>query len=230
MKIKQLETSIYCIPTDRPEADGTFHWDSTTLVLVEAITDSGLRGLVQGYSFWTFSDIFEENYFPSVPFHGGFGLLNLHSIPKPVYRAFELLHQVGDKQLKVDGRYETVEVWAIRKENQLSLLCVNHALPGHLISTEEVEIILSNSPEPGHSYIQRIDEDHANPRRLWLEMGSPEYLSVSDVERLQESSQLLKEPQSWSWMEEKVRFHFDLPAHSVAAITLEFEPAERKRK
>jgi xylan 1,4-beta-xylosidase len=23
--------------------------------------------LVQGYSFWTFSDIFEENYFPSVP-------------------------------------------------------------------------------------------------------------------------------------------------------------------
>jgi L-alanine-DL-glutamate epimerase-like enolase superfamily enzyme len=45
MKIKQLETSIYCIPTDRPEADGTFQWVSTTLVLVEAIADSGLRGL-----------------------------------------------------------------------------------------------------------------------------------------------------------------------------------------
>ncbi|MGH6612456.1 MAG: GH39 family glycosyl hydrolase, partial [Burkholderiaceae bacterium] len=28
---------------------------------------------VTGYSFWTFTDIFEENYFPSVPFHGGFG-------------------------------------------------------------------------------------------------------------------------------------------------------------
>ena len=24
------------------------------------------NGLVQGYSYWTFSDIFEENYFPSV--------------------------------------------------------------------------------------------------------------------------------------------------------------------
>jgi L-alanine-DL-glutamate epimerase-like enolase superfamily enzyme len=45
MKIERLETSIYCIPTDRPEADGTFHWNSTTLVLVEAISDSGLRGL-----------------------------------------------------------------------------------------------------------------------------------------------------------------------------------------
>src|ERR1700730_4953079 len=32
--------------------------------------------LVNGYSFWTFSDIFEESYFPSVPFHGGVGLLS----------------------------------------------------------------------------------------------------------------------------------------------------------
>ena len=55
------------------------------------------NGLVQGYSYWTFSDIFEENYFPSVPFHGGFGLLNIHGIAKPAYRAFELLHALGER-------------------------------------------------------------------------------------------------------------------------------------
>jgi L-alanine-DL-glutamate epimerase-like enolase superfamily enzyme len=49
MKIERLEISSYRIPTDRPEADGTFHWDSTTLVLVETIADSGLRGL--GFSY-----------------------------------------------------------------------------------------------------------------------------------------------------------------------------------
>jgi xylan 1,4-beta-xylosidase len=38
------------------------------------------NGLVEGYSFWTFSDIFEENYFPSVPFHGGFGLLTVYAL------------------------------------------------------------------------------------------------------------------------------------------------------
>ena len=53
------------------------------------------NGLVQGYSYWTFSDIFEENYFPSVPFQGGFGLLNIHGIAKPAYRAYELLHELG---------------------------------------------------------------------------------------------------------------------------------------
>jgi len=59
--------------------------------------------LVEGYSFWTFSDIFEEHDFPSVLFHGGFGLLTLHGIPKPAYRAFELLHRLGtDRLLSMD--------------------------------------------------------------------------------------------------------------------------------
>jgi xylan 1,4-beta-xylosidase len=183
-----------------------------------------LYDLVDGYSFWTFSDIFEENYFPSVPFHGGFGLLNLHSIPKPVYRAFELLHQLGDEQIQVSGKHATVEVWATRKKNQLTLLAVNHALPDHSISNETVEITLSNSLEPKRSYCQSVDEDHANPRRPWLEMGSPEYLSALEVEQLQASSELIQEPQSWVWTEGHVRFHFDLPPHGVSAVTLEFEP------
>ena len=195
-----------------------------------------LRGLVQGYSFWTFSDIFEENYFPSVPFHGGFGLLNIHGIPKPVYRAFQLLHQLGTEQIEVSGQHDNVEVWAIRKENQLSLLAVNHALPGHSISTETVEIMLTNGLEPAQSYIQRVDEDHANPRRTWLEMGAPEYLSPLEVEQLQASSQLVKERQAWSRVEGNVNLRFDLPPHSAAAITLDFEPhtfqklTERKTK
>src|SRR6185503_16600615 len=74
------------------------------------------NGLVDGYSFWTFSDIFEENYFPSKPFHGGFGLLNLHVIPKPSYRAFELFHELGERQSLVDGLHETVDCSVIQKD------------------------------------------------------------------------------------------------------------------
>src|SRR5581483_11554430 len=40
---------VYRVPTDRPEADGTIAWDATTVVLVEAVADSGARGL--GYSY-----------------------------------------------------------------------------------------------------------------------------------------------------------------------------------
>jgi L-alanine-DL-glutamate epimerase-like enolase superfamily enzyme len=46
--IEQVEVSVHTIPTDFPEADGTYSWDSTTLVLVE-MTAGGKRGL--GYTY-----------------------------------------------------------------------------------------------------------------------------------------------------------------------------------
>ncbi len=36
VSIDSVEARAFEIPTDRPEADGTISWDSTTLVLVEA--------------------------------------------------------------------------------------------------------------------------------------------------------------------------------------------------
>jgi L-alanine-DL-glutamate epimerase-like enolase superfamily enzyme len=46
--IEDIAISAYKIPTDYPESDGTYAWDSTTLVLVEA-TAGGKRGI--GYTY-----------------------------------------------------------------------------------------------------------------------------------------------------------------------------------
>ena len=46
--IEKIEPSAYKVPTDYPESDGTYAWDSTTLVLVEA-TAGGRTGL--GYTY-----------------------------------------------------------------------------------------------------------------------------------------------------------------------------------
>jgi L-alanine-DL-glutamate epimerase-like enolase superfamily enzyme len=48
VRIERVEAAAYKIPTDAPEADGTFEWDSTTLVVVE-LTAGGHRGL--GYTY-----------------------------------------------------------------------------------------------------------------------------------------------------------------------------------
>jgi xylan 1,4-beta-xylosidase len=100
----------------------------------------------RGYSFWTFSDIFEENYFPSVPFHGGFGLLNLQGIAKRTYRAFELLHKLGNERLLVDGLHETVNAWVTRDHASVRALLVNHALPRHSIAPARVRVHLGQLP------------------------------------------------------------------------------------
>jgi L-alanine-DL-glutamate epimerase-like enolase superfamily enzyme len=48
VSIESLRVSAYTIPTETPEADGTYEWDSTTIVLVE-VAGGGDRGL--GYSY-----------------------------------------------------------------------------------------------------------------------------------------------------------------------------------
>ncbi|MDA8218406.1 MAG: hypothetical protein M0Z94_12405 [Dehalococcoidales bacterium] len=45
MNVSGIEVSVFEIPTDRLEADGTIHWGSTTMVLVEALAEGGQRGL-----------------------------------------------------------------------------------------------------------------------------------------------------------------------------------------
>ena len=46
-KITQLDVSAYTIPTDFPEADGTFEWDSTTIVIVEVHAGGRTGGAVR---------------------------------------------------------------------------------------------------------------------------------------------------------------------------------------
>jgi xylan 1,4-beta-xylosidase len=109
------------------------------------------------------------------------------------------------------------------------VLLTNHALPRHSIKTEQVRVRVAESVEPAAVFIQRIDEEHANPRRLWREMGEPEYLKVLEVEQLQAASRLTPEPHPWKYADESVQFELALPPHAVAAITLKYSPAQPSR-
>ena len=180
------------------------------------------NGLVRAYSFWTFSDIFEENYFPSQAFHGGFGLLTLSGIPKPAYRAFQLLHALGREQLLVDGLHSTVNAWAVRQDDSLTLLLANHALPRHAIADEHVHFSINGSRRPQSVSIQRIDDTHANPRAEWQAMGKPQYLDALQVQQLESASRLRGEPQTWKHAKEHLQLEFAIPANGVAAITVKY--------
>ncbi len=54
-------------------------------------------------SYWSFSDVFEEQGVVKTPFYGGFGLIAEDSIPKPALNAFAMLHELGDRRIKVDS-------------------------------------------------------------------------------------------------------------------------------
>lgn len=178
------------------------------------------RGFVKGYSYWTFSDIFEENYFSSKPFHGGFGLLNIYGIPKPAYRAYQLLHDLGEEIFAQKFSDKTIDAWLIKKENDFQLLITNSALPEHRVKTETVFLHLKNFPKKYTGKIQRVDDTHANAYCQWQNMGKPESLSPKDVRKIEESSALITEEIDLTFSENMISFEVEMPPQGIALITL----------
>jgi xylan 1,4-beta-xylosidase len=202
-------------PND-PLHDQSFAAAFATRIVMEG------RGLAECYSFWTFSDIFEENYFSSTPFHGGFGLLSLHGIAKPVYRAFEMMHNLGNELLPLQGSHRTVSAWAVRDDRSLTVVLTNLAMPRHPITGQKVELHITGAPELRGIRIRKIDRTSANPAALWHRMGKPEYLNSSQVARLERASVPKELTGRWKQESDGYRCTVSLAPQSVAAVTWEF--------
>jgi xylan 1,4-beta-xylosidase len=69
--------------------------------------------------------------------------------------------------------------------------------------------------------LSRIDDDHANPRRAWLDMGEPEYLSAAKLEALHAASALLPEPHPLRHSEGSLEFNLVMPPQSVALLKIQ---------
>lgn len=178
-------------------------------------------GLVDGYSFWTFSDIFEEQGQFAAPFHGGFGLQTIHGIPKPTYRVFEMLHNLGDRRQIVEGGAgSTVEVLAVCGETGPRLLAYNHNVPGGDISAEEVVITLEGILPGTPASITRVDAENANPRQKWVELSSPEYPTRVELAEIERASRPPAGDLHLEFSGDKCVVRFILPPHGVALIAL----------
>lgn len=186
-----------------------------------------MDGLVDAYSWWTFSDVFEENYMPSKPFQGGFGLMTIEGIPKPAYRAFQLLHELGTEQLEVAGEHDTLFVWAVRGKKSLQVVIVNLALPEHDIKTETVDIELSNMKKVASAQVRRIDAAHANAKAEWQMQGEPRYPSIEEVDQMTDASQLRSETLEFKQSGKTVTLQIEAEPQSVAVIELQFGARKR---
>lgn len=145
--------------------------------------------VVDGYSYWTFSDVFEENYLPSKPYHGGFGMMNLYGVPKPIYRAFEMIKELGGWQLDVRGDHPTVAAWCSGDSagaSATTMVLINQALPNHHVTTQALTVRFQHRADqtPRSVSLARIDADHANPTAAWHAMGEPEYPSTAQIAQL----------------------------------------------
>lgn len=180
-------------------------------------------GIVDGYAYWTFSDIFEEDGFPSSAYSGGYGLLTIDGIPKAPYRAFELLHRLGGETYDKRFAERTVDVYAFAdvSNSTLQLLCVNHHSLLHDIKEETVEIELSGGNFSRHlPDVFRIDESHANSLALWEEMSRPVHLTRAQKLRLSAASELERETLPADIEKNKLTVSVKLPPMGMALVTV----------
>lgn len=176
-------------------------------------------GLVKSYSFWTFTDIFEENGQLPGEFHGGFGLQTVHGIAKPTYRVFQLLHMLGSKQLPSIEEQGSVGMLATMQENELRVLAYNYNVLDEKIETEHVHLTIRNQ-EVSAAEIIYVDETHGNAYAKWNRMGAPEYPDSNQMEVLQQASAIKAMPLQVTKIEDGAAVDFDLVPYAAAYLRI----------
>lgn len=71
--IDRATVSAYSVPTDAPEADGTYQWDKTTLVLVE-LSVQGITGIGYTYADTSTAEFIKSHLIPIVKSQNGFDI------------------------------------------------------------------------------------------------------------------------------------------------------------
>ena len=143
-------------------------------------------GLTDMMSYWTFSDVFEEQGIVKTPFYGGFGLIAERSIPKAAFNAFELLHRLGDRRLANES--DSVLVTR-RGDGALVVALWNYAPPGEGGSTKTFRLALHGKNRARYR-IQLVDAHHGSALAEWQAIRSPAFPTQEQIQRLVTASKM----------------------------------------
>jgi xylan 1,4-beta-xylosidase len=162
-----------------------------------ATTINQCAGLTESMSYWSFSDVFEEQGIVRSPFYGGFGLIAEDDIPKPALNAFAMLHQLGDRRIKLDS---DSAIATRRTDGSIAAILWNYAPPygegmtytpppaiagPSKIFTLKLEGVSSTAP----IQIWRLDANHGNVIKTYDAMGRPAFPTRDQIATLREAGE-----------------------------------------
>jgi len=175
-----------------------------------------LAGVVDVLSWWTFSDVFEEG--GMLPAAGGgrdphraefaavYGAMTLGGVPKPAWRAFQLLHAHAGP-LRVPARVSADPLAQAALVSAFATVASAGAPPAVFLSfwlnggpadyqrnrTATVTVAGRGRVAGGGAWSAmeyRIDAAHANPLRAWKTMGAPVNPSAAQLAQLVAASEV----------------------------------------
>ena len=152
-------------------------------------------------SYWTFTDIFEENGPRTTPFHGGFGLINYEDINKPAFYAYRFLNLLGKQELQNTD----ASSWVCKdaKGNVQALLWdFTNTHPGDSVNNQvyykrdlpskpkgNVAIVYKNLPAGKYDVkVYKTGYRVNDAYSTYLDLGSPIQLTKQQVQKLKEKN------------------------------------------
>lgn len=185
--------------------------------LVKTVLDN--QGIVDGSSYWTFSDIFEELFFFTDPFFGGFGLLTIDGIKKPAYWAFKQLAQLPDTRYDLPITDDDVEIAAFKGDDGVYLMLYAQNFDDAK-NKYDVTVNLKNIPHIQSATIERINDESGNPVAIWEKMGKPAVLKPEEIENIKRDTEVKAENLDVSYIKEKSEIKLEVSDNEIVFIKL----------
>ena len=185
-----------------------------------AVTDSAFMGpwlannirMCDGYqsmmSYWTFSDVFEEQGIVKTPFYGGYGLIAAGGIPKPAFNAFSLLNRLGADRLASQSENALV---TRRADGTLEIAVWNYAEPGQAGAPNAITLDFGS---PHAATVYRVDEANGSSLAAWRAMGSPRFPTRDQIHSLRDAARIPAPEQRPS----ETRLTVTIPPHGLMVV------------
>jgi len=144
-------------------------------------------GLATTMSYWTFSDVFEEQGVVKQPFYGGFGLIAAGRIPKAAFHAFALLHKLGTERIPADS---DSAIATRRSDGSLAIAVWNYAPPGAGGAPKETTLAIAGLKAGRRARISVVDREHGSALTAWEAMDRPAFPTLEQQRKLREAAKL----------------------------------------
>lgn len=142
-------------------------------------------GLVTTMSYWTFSDVFEEQGVIKTPFYGGYGLIAEGGIPKAAFNAFAMLHRLGDRRL---ASRASNALLTERQDGTLAIAVWNYGTPGEQGTMQQVHIRVDGWTGTPRFRVEILDRDHGSALTAWQAMGAPAFPTPAQYQQLRRAA------------------------------------------
>ncbi|MFP4385526.1 MAG: GH39 family glycosyl hydrolase [Spirochaetia bacterium] len=172
--------------------------------------------LFDSYSYWTFSDVFEENNISSAPFHGGFGLVTEDGIRKPTFYTFAFAAELGTE---VVYRSDTVLV-TTDPEGGITALCYNLALDTEDAEEKELLFEVQVPWREAAVLVREVNDDAGTGFTAWKALGRPRYPGAEEMEIIRNAQYPRQTVSTAQIRNGKARAGITVPPNGIALVKL----------